>query len=223
MAKPRGYTRHRPISDARAKAWTSMRILQCFTLPQLQITAEGTEGNLFVFVRRLVRAGYLRIAKEREINRPGSRTVYQLVRNTGPLRPIPQRSGVVYDPNIREVFGQPRGVPGGNAIMIADTRSEESRSVTTNTGLPTSDRDRATESEARRAARRIGLVANKARGRRGDYNRGGFALIDPVVGRIIVGKRFDLTTENVIEHCRSVESKIDRSNLNRTRQHGALI
>jgi len=108
MSKPRGYTRRRPSSDARAKAWISMRVLQHFTLPQLQMTAGITEGNLFVFMRRLVRAGYLRIVKEREINCPGSRTVYQLVRNTGPLQPIPWNNGEVYDQNTREVFGQPK-------------------------------------------------------------------------------------------------------------------
>lgn len=103
VPKLRGHTRHRQISDARAKAWQSMRILRAFTIPQLSMTAGIAEGNAFVFTRRLVRAGYLRVVKEREINRPGSRTVYALTRDTGPRHPIPWNSGEVFDQNLQEV------------------------------------------------------------------------------------------------------------------------
>jgi transcriptional regulator with XRE-family HTH domain len=101
--KLRGHTRRRRSRDARAKAWNSIRILRVFTIPQLQTTAGISEGNAFMFVRRLVRAGYLRIVKECEINHPGSRTVYRLVRDTGPRQPIPWNSGEVYDQNTRGV------------------------------------------------------------------------------------------------------------------------
>jgi len=209
MTKARGYTRRRPSSDARARAWTSMRILRNFTVPQLQMTAAISEANIFVYVRCLVRAGYLRIVKERELNRPGSRSVYQLVRNTGPLQPIPQRSGEVYDPNVREVFGQPKcGSTKGNIVWLAAPRSEQSRHATTEMrpqAIKTIDRDRVLESDARRAAKGIGLILNKGRGRLSDNNRGGFALIDPVEGRIVAGKKFDLTLEEVTEILEIVE------------------
>ncbi len=208
VPKLRGYTRRRPFNDDRAKAWRCMRILRMFTLPQLKMTSEIRMDNLFFYVRRLVQAGYLRIAKKRETGRPGSYTVFQLARNTGPLQPIPQRSGMVYDPNVREVFGQSDSELTRNGIDWPPApASEQSHPATANMGpqaRQTIKRNRNIESEARRAARRIGLVANKARGRRSDNNRGGFALIDPVEGRKILGKKFDLAAEDVITHCQSL-------------------
>jgi len=211
MAKTRGYTRRRPSSDARAKAWVSMRILQQFTLPQLQMTSGISEGNLFVYLRRLVQVGYLWIVKEHEINRPGSRTTYQLVRNTGPLHPIPQRTGEVYDPNVQQVFGQPKcASTKGGAVWNAASEGEQDRPAVVDIksqAMQTIDQTRALESEARKAAKQIGLVASKARGRRSDHNRGGFALIDPVESRIVIGKKFDLTAEDIIGYFLSAKDK----------------
>ena len=51
---------------------------------------------------------------------------------------------------------------------------------------------------ARRAAKRIGLIA--CRSRRYDDNLGGFALLDER-DRIVVGARFDLTPKDVIDLC----------------------
>ena len=54
------------------------------------------------------------------------------------------------------------------------------------------------EARARRAAKRIGLIARRSR--RYDNNLGGFALLDER-DRIVVGARFDLTPKKVIDLC----------------------
>lgn len=59
----------------------------------------------------------------------------------------------------------------------------------------------AIEMRARRAARRVGLLARKSRSQETIDNRGGFMLVDPNHNRIIGGERFDLTAEAVIDFC----------------------
>jgi hypothetical protein len=58
---------------------------------------------------------------------------------------------------------------------------------------------------ARRAAKRVGLVATRSR-RRGAHNRGGFRLVQHcslpgIVNVIIDGHSFDLTAEEIISFC----------------------
>ena len=56
------------------------------------------------------------------------------------------------------------------------------------------------EARARRAAKRVGLVAMKTRRRAGTlYNQGGFALFDPQFNFITFGEKFNLSPEDVIE------------------------
>jgi hypothetical protein len=58
------------------------------------------------------------------------------------------------------------------------------------------------EARARRAARRVGLVARKSRGRVGTPdNLGGFAIIDPSTNSYLLGWSYDLDPEDVIEFC----------------------
>ena len=58
------------------------------------------------------------------------------------------------------------------------------------------------DSKARRAARRVGLVARKSRWRRGSIdNRGAYMLIDPMTNFVVAGSRFDLTAEDVVQFC----------------------
>ena len=60
----------------------------------------------------------------------------------------------------------------------------------------------AAESTARRAARRVGLMARKSRWRRGSIdNRGRFMLIDPFSNWVVAGSRFDLTADDVVQLC----------------------
>jgi hypothetical protein len=62
--------------------------------------------------------------------------------------------------------------------------------------------EQALEARARRAARRVGLVARKSRWRAHTIdNFGGFAIIDPRFNAIVTGSRFDLSAEDVIEYC----------------------
>ena len=58
------------------------------------------------------------------------------------------------------------------------------------------------DSKARRAARRVGLVAKKSRWRKGTIdNRAGFMLLDPRANSVVAGLRFDLTAEDVVKYC----------------------
>jgi hypothetical protein len=56
------------------------------------------------------------------------------------------------------------------------------------------------EDRARRAAKKVGLVARKSRKDHPD-NHGGFMLINPAIGFEVAGFKFDLDPEEVIEYC----------------------
>ena len=59
------------------------------------------------------------------------------------------------------------------------------------------------EQRARRAAKRVGLVAKKSRWRSGTVdNFGEFRLIEPFHNIVVGGVRFDMTADDVIEFCR---------------------
>ena len=58
------------------------------------------------------------------------------------------------------------------------------------------------ESRARRAAKKVGLVARKSRWRRDSVdNFGEFMLIDPRYNACVAGSRFNMTAEEVIDYC----------------------
>jgi hypothetical protein len=60
----------------------------------------------------------------------------------------------------------------------------------------------ASDSQARRAATRIGLRARKSRLRRDTIdNYGHYMLIDPWRNFVIAGFRFDLTADDVVDWC----------------------
>ena len=62
----------------------------------------------------------------------------------------------------------------------------------------------ALDSRARRAARRVGLMAKKSRWRAGSVdNKGGFMLIEPICNIVVDGVRFDLSAQYVIEYCKA--------------------
>jgi len=62
--------------------------------------------------------------------------------------------------------------------------------------------EKAMEARARRAAKRVGLIAKKSRRRVDGYNNvGEFALIDPRRNWIVAGERFELTPAYVMEYC----------------------
>ncbi len=61
----------------------------------------------------------------------------------------------------------------------------------------------ALEARARRAAKKVGLLARKSRWRVGTVdNLGGFMLLNPYTNAIVGGSHFDLSAEVVIDFCR---------------------
>jgi hypothetical protein len=61
------------------------------------------------------------------------------------------------------------------------------------------------DSQARRAAKRVGLLARKSRWRRDTIdNFGDFMLIEPRLNCVVAGSRFDLTAADVVELCKPV-------------------
>lgn len=66
--------------------------------------------------------------------------------------------------------------------------------------------ERTQEAKARRAAKKVGLIATKSRWRVGTIdNFGGFALVDQRFNYIVEGSRFDMTPDEVIDYCRPTE------------------
>lgn len=60
----------------------------------------------------------------------------------------------------------------------------------------------ALDSRARRAARRVGLVAHKSRWRHDSVdNYGGFMLVDAYSNAVVHGTRYDLSADDVIKYC----------------------
>jgi hypothetical protein len=58
------------------------------------------------------------------------------------------------------------------------------------------------DKRARRAAKRIGLLARKSRWRRDTVdNYGGFMLLEPYQNRAVAGLRFNLTAADVVTRC----------------------
>ena len=82
--------------------WSAMRVLGHFTVSELIAHSHKTiaETTVKSYLKHLHRAGYLAMQRQR------GGAHYHLVRNTGPLPPMIQRSKAVYDPNRREVAWQ---------------------------------------------------------------------------------------------------------------------
>jgi hypothetical protein len=58
------------------------------------------------------------------------------------------------------------------------------------------------ESQARRAAKRVGLVAHKSRWRANTIdNLGGFQIIDPMRNWIVAAEKFNFTADDVVAFC----------------------
>jgi hypothetical protein len=67
--------------------------------------------------------------------------------------------------------------------------------------------EKALEARARRAAMRVGLYAKKSTWRRGSCdNYGQFMLIDALTNTTTAGLRFDLSPQDVIDHCAQLTS-----------------
>ena len=58
------------------------------------------------------------------------------------------------------------------------------------------------ESQARRAAKRVGLQARKSRWRANSIdNRGGFQIMDPMRNWIVAAEKFNFTADDVVGFC----------------------
>jgi hypothetical protein len=63
----------------------------------------------------------------------------------------------------------------------------------------------AMDARARRAAKKLNLVAKKSAWRKESIdNRGGFQIIDPYFNRVEAGGRFDMSAQEVIDFCSEV-------------------
>lgn len=60
----------------------------------------------------------------------------------------------------------------------------------------------ASDSQARRAAEKIGLVARKSRARESLDNFGGYMLIEPRQNFVVDGSRFDMSADDVVAFCK---------------------
>ncbi len=84
--------------EGRANIWAAIRFIRRFTLEEIEQASHEDYANIRKYVARLHAAGYLRLVDKS--NGTGKTNSYQLIKNTGPLPPIPQfEAACVYDPN----------------------------------------------------------------------------------------------------------------------------
>ncbi len=105
MAAKKGMLRQQPGRTARSKAWNSMRIMILFTAADLQATAEIGVSNLHKYMQLLSRYGYIEI--EDQVAKTGSprfKRTWRLVKDTGPLCPLPYHRNGLRDLNTGEIF-----------------------------------------------------------------------------------------------------------------------
>ncbi|MEI2740927.1 MAG: hypothetical protein V9G63_10045 [Candidatus Competibacter sp.] len=96
--------RQRSGLDARQRIWNTVRVFKQVSIEQAQATAEVSASNAQKYLRALLRAGYLQIARPKQSGKTGGHAIYRLARNTGPRAPIVRTGGDgVYDPN-QDVF-----------------------------------------------------------------------------------------------------------------------
>lgn len=98
---PGSPTKRNRVKNARQRAWNAMRVLKTFTVPELEVSANGKERNLRTYLQALYQAGYVRQERAKQNGKDGGGAVWRLVEKTGPFTPIVRRdkSGI-YDPNL---------------------------------------------------------------------------------------------------------------------------
>ncbi|HQQ71924.1 MAG TPA: hypothetical protein PLL92_16685 [Alicycliphilus sp.] len=107
MARPLGSYSTTSVAPALQQVWQSMRIMRSrFTTADLLVTTTSDLSTVHRYCRALACAGYLRRVMPRVNGRPGSRDVWALVRDSGPIAPIRRHDGSgVFDPNTGTVWG----------------------------------------------------------------------------------------------------------------------
>ncbi len=86
------------------RAWTSMRILHIFSVPQILICSEISELVALEFVYQMHQTNFLRLVERCDAEVFGSENIYQLIENTGPIAPLICADGIVYDINTRTIY-----------------------------------------------------------------------------------------------------------------------
>jgi Fic family protein len=84
--------------SSRNHIWSTIRILQTFTLPDLLIDPKVSESSVKKYIKYLLKVEYLKIIEPR-LNGSKSYNRYLLIRNSGPIAPIICRDDTVFDPN----------------------------------------------------------------------------------------------------------------------------
>lgn len=101
-------------TQARARVWSSIRMLRRFTVADIEATAEAGRKQTEDYVRALVKNEYVRLVQPQRKGGPvGSAAVYLLVRDTGPAAPRIGKSALL-DPNL--VAAKPE--PGDELLKI---------------------------------------------------------------------------------------------------------
>ena len=89
------------IPSVRDRIWRSIRILRRFSLTDLMMTANATYSQVSPFVSRLIRGGF--VARMTPANVRLAEGSFALLRNSGPLTPMPVLDGI-FDPNTRTLW-----------------------------------------------------------------------------------------------------------------------
>lgn len=90
----------------RSRLWRALRMMRRSTIHGLLVPASRpTDGNPYESAKKyldaLVKAGYVKRLEHKD----GARTIYAIVRDSGPLPPQwNKRQGRVFDPNTQEAF-----------------------------------------------------------------------------------------------------------------------
>jgi hypothetical protein len=75
------------------------------------------------------------------------------------------------------------------------------------------ERPKYSEGQARRAAKKVGLIAKKSTWRKDSPdNMGEFQIIDPTQNLVVDGSRYDCTADDVVAFCERIGGKPARRN-----------
>lgn len=75
-------------NTARRRIWTAMRILRCFTAPEICTASGAGLSNTRRYISLLLTHGFIRVDGSRTGGLPGVYTRYRLVKNPGPDHPV---------------------------------------------------------------------------------------------------------------------------------------
>ena len=92
------------------RIWTSMRILQTFSIGQLQACSNAPNEVVRTVTSQLYQLNYVQLKLYHHPYFGGNEDLYQLMRNTGPKAPFLCADGVLYDANTHCVYRIDRAI-----------------------------------------------------------------------------------------------------------------